>query len=338
VLTNDSSWFADLPESGETTYHKLHSPQQLEARLTELLAVPIVERDSWERVVARHVADYRRLTGHGDSVEAPSWSGGERDAEAYRIEVAAVPALAGSVGAGRQQTLTMSVRNLSGRPLSGAAEAPVRLAARWTALGDSPFEETVYAELDQVLLPGARGLASMQVTAPAQPGRYELHVTLDEVGAGLFSDRYPASGLDHQLSVAQLSGAPLQRPRTPIAASAQRAVLSAALAPTVHLGEELTVPLRVTNLGPEALFSCAPAPVMIGIRWYDALTGQLLGEAPRQVLPLVIGSGDSEQFEIRMAAPRPGLWTVRIGLVQDSSWFDEQHPLAAHTQTLLIER
>jgi hypothetical protein len=66
VFVNDTEWFRDLPDR-TATMQKVRSPEELEQRLRELLDDPYTEERTWDRIVARLVADYRQAMSETDS-------------------------------------------------------------------------------------------------------------------------------------------------------------------------------------------------------------------------------------------------------------------------------
>jgi hypothetical protein len=64
VFVNDTEWFSDLPER-TANLHKVHTPEQLEAGLRELLCDPYAEARTWERVAATLLADFRGALAQG---------------------------------------------------------------------------------------------------------------------------------------------------------------------------------------------------------------------------------------------------------------------------------
>ncbi len=60
VFVNDTEWFRDLPEH-TSNLHKLHSPEELELALRELLTDPYAESRTWDRVAGTLLADFRRV-------------------------------------------------------------------------------------------------------------------------------------------------------------------------------------------------------------------------------------------------------------------------------------
>ncbi|MGO9900659.1 MAG: hypothetical protein ACLP0J_13435 [Solirubrobacteraceae bacterium] len=58
VFVNDTEWFRDLPEQ-TAMLRKVHSPEELETSLRELLADSYAENRTWDRVAGTLLGDYR---------------------------------------------------------------------------------------------------------------------------------------------------------------------------------------------------------------------------------------------------------------------------------------
>jgi hypothetical protein len=64
VFVNDTEWFRDLPEH-TANLRKLHTPQQLEQAMREVLTDSYAEDRTWDRVAATLLADYRDALARG---------------------------------------------------------------------------------------------------------------------------------------------------------------------------------------------------------------------------------------------------------------------------------
>lgn len=90
----------------------------------------------------------------------------------------------------------------------------------------------------------------------------------------------------------------------------------------LHPGQEIKIPVRIENPGPETWVSGGRLPVMISYKWYkDADMLSIEGE--RTSLPGPIKPKQSVNVDVRVVAPlQPGDFTVRISLVQEAvAWF-----------------
>jgi anaerobic selenocysteine-containing dehydrogenase len=58
VFVNDTEWFRDLPER-TSNLRKLHTPEELELALREVLTDPYAERRTWDGVAQTLLTDYR---------------------------------------------------------------------------------------------------------------------------------------------------------------------------------------------------------------------------------------------------------------------------------------
>jgi hypothetical protein len=59
VFVNDTEWFRDLPER-TSNLRKLHTPEELELALREVLTNPYAEARTWDRVAAILLEDFQR--------------------------------------------------------------------------------------------------------------------------------------------------------------------------------------------------------------------------------------------------------------------------------------
>jgi anaerobic selenocysteine-containing dehydrogenase len=64
VFVNDTEWFRDLPDRTHNL-RKLHTPEELELALREVLAEPYAERRTWDGVACTLMADYREAFARG---------------------------------------------------------------------------------------------------------------------------------------------------------------------------------------------------------------------------------------------------------------------------------
>jgi hypothetical protein len=64
VFVNDTEWFRDLPER-TSNLRKLHSPEELEAALREVLTDTYAENRTWDRVASTLLEDFRGALERG---------------------------------------------------------------------------------------------------------------------------------------------------------------------------------------------------------------------------------------------------------------------------------
>lgn len=330
VIVNDTSWFADLPADARPHLRKVSTPAQLESEMRDVLDCELLTRDSWQRVVARHTADYLTAAGRGP-VPAPDW---QQDSAAgdCDVRIQPVPAI-GPAGQRSVQQLTFAVHNRTGRPLATDAADPVRVTARLhDETGAAVAEQR--ADLD-VIVPGARALVTVALEMP-DAGRYELHVTLTDPVRGDYDTHDPQACLRQPLNVLVLHGAPVQKPRTMISPDARATLLSVTMPAAGRRGGQLPAQITLTNAGREPLYSAAPAPVMIGYRFYDAATGNLVGEGPQIPLPAYVAAGARETVDALLSVPGPGAYLISVELVQAGEWWGSGQ-LNAHRQIVIID-
>jgi hypothetical protein len=71
VFVNDTEWFRDLPDR-TSTLRKVHTVEELETEMQQLLDDPYAEERSWDRVARSLIADYRdAVSAERRSVRAP---------------------------------------------------------------------------------------------------------------------------------------------------------------------------------------------------------------------------------------------------------------------------
>ena len=71
VFVNDTEWFRDLPER-TSNLRKLHTPDQLERAMREVLTDSYAEKRTWDRVAETLLADYRSALARGRACEPRS--------------------------------------------------------------------------------------------------------------------------------------------------------------------------------------------------------------------------------------------------------------------------
>ena len=93
----------------------------------------------------------------------------------------------------------------------------------------------------------------------------------------------------------------------------------------------LWVQCEVTNGTSQRIGSYHPAPIHLSYHWFDAAGNIAISEGLRTPLIPSLDPGNSDVYEIKVAAPRdPGDYRLRITLVQEGvRWFDELPDSAA---------
>jgi hypothetical protein len=64
VFVNDTEWFRDLPER-TANMRKLHTPEELEVAMREVLSDPYAEQRTWDRVAGTLLGDFREVLARG---------------------------------------------------------------------------------------------------------------------------------------------------------------------------------------------------------------------------------------------------------------------------------
>ena len=99
----------------------------------------------------------------------------------------------------------------------------------------------------------------------------------------------------------------------------------------------LWVRCQISNGTSRRFGSYSPAPIHLSYHWFDADGTIAVFEGLRTPLIPSIDPGNSETYEIKVAAPtEPGEYRLRITLVQEAvRWFDEL-PDSACVQDIFV--
>ncbi len=122
----------------------------------------------------------------------------------------------------------------------------------------------------------------------------------------------------------------VRRPSTEFVIAPGAAVGVDAPLPELTASTEITLDVKVENLGPSHLSSDHPRhPVNLSYRWFEG--GRLLIEGPRTPLPMSLPVGRSAQMDLDVTAPRtPGRYELQVSLVQDGyGWLGELNARAS---------
>lgn len=100
---------------------------------------------------------------------------------------------------------------------------------------------------------------------------------------------------------------------------------------TLRAGEQITVPLQLTNTGQRTWNAIGPNPVFVFYHWYSP-DGQviLIAEGLRTVLPRDVAPNETVSLNASLLAPpEPGEYVLRWDLVREELfWFSSQQPTA----------
>jgi len=109
-----------------------------------------------------------------------------------------------------------------------------------------------------------------------------------------------------------------QRPLT----SFRQILTSSTTKLSLHQGQEVTIPVRIENPGPETWPSTGQFPVTASYKWFDG-TSMLPIEGERTTLPGSVAPDKAVNVDLRVVAPnQPGSLALRITLVQEAvAWF-----------------
>jgi hypothetical protein len=122
VVCNGTTWFNEIPERG-ANFVKVDTTDEFERALQEHLGNDFIDRDSWERIAARHVADYRMLLGR----RRPLPDARELAVVAFADELIEDPRLlaawGGAFGGDDPVTLVVRTTDAEAAQLAAAVEA-----------------------------------------------------------------------------------------------------------------------------------------------------------------------------------------------------------------------
>jgi hypothetical protein len=110
------------------------------------------------------------------------------DTVACQVEIEAAPIIA--LHCGETIVRPVTVANVGAAPLATVPPYPVRLSCRWFDVHGTQIDG-VRAPLGKLLLPGDTTLVQLPITAPSEPGQYELAISLVQEQVLWFDDLNP---------------------------------------------------------------------------------------------------------------------------------------------------
>ncbi|MHB8632081.1 MAG: N-acetylmuramoyl-L-alanine amidase, partial [Candidatus Limnocylindria bacterium] len=209
---------------------------------------------------------------------------------------------------GQTMTVSATVTNDGGRPWPATGVDPVVLGFRW--IDDSTgtvTTGTTFANLPADVQPGQTVTLSIAVTAPvAASPSYTMELDLYKRNEFWFKDK----------------GIPADP--TPIGVGADyRATYQVAAVPQLQIGQTITVPVTVNNVGQGIFSATSSTPVDLGYHWYDQIGKPVVWDGLRTKLPADLLPGSSVQLQAQVQSPpNGGSYQLRFDLAQEGvAWF-----------------
>ena len=213
--------------------------------------------------------------------------------------------------AGQTITVSATVSNDGGRPWPATGVNPVVLGYRWIDGGNGTV--TVgknFTSLAADVQPGQTVTLNIPVTAPAAPSpTYTMELDLYKQNEFWFKDK----------------GIPPDP--TPIGVSADyRATYQVGAVPSIGIGQTVSVPVLVSNVGQGAFSVNTSTPVDLGYHWYDLLGKLVVWDGLRTKLPADLAPGASVQLQAQVQSPpNGGSYQLRFDLAQEGvTWFSSK--------------
>jgi hypothetical protein len=212
---------------------------------------------------------------------------------------------------GQTLTVSVTVTNDGGRVWPAGGVNPVALGYRW--IDDASGVVTVgknFATLPADIQAGQTTTLTIPVTAPLQASpSYTMELDLYKQNEFWFKDR----------------GIPPDP--TPIGVGPDyRAVYSVGAVPQMQIGQTITVPVTVSNVGQGIFSTTSSNPVDLGYHWYDPLGKLVAWDGLRTKLPADLQPGGSVLLNAQVQSPPDGgTYQLRFDLAQEGvAWFSSK--------------
>ena len=209
---------------------------------------------------------------------------------------------------GQTMTVGVTVTNDGGRPWPATGVDPVVLGYRW--IDDASGRTVVgsnFANLPADVQPGQTVTLNVAVTAPlAASPSYTMELDLYKQNEFWFKDK----------------GIPPDP--TPIGVGADyRASYVVGAVPQLQIGQTITVPVTVNNVGQGIFSATSSTPVDLGYHWYDLAGKIVVWDGLRTKLPGDLAAGKSVQLQATVQSPpNGGNYQLRFDLAQEGvAWF-----------------
>jgi hypothetical protein len=209
---------------------------------------------------------------------------------------------------GQTLTVSVTVTNDGGRVWPAAGVDPVMLGYRW--IDDASGVVTVgknFATLPTDVQLGQTVTLTIPVTAPlhASPS-YTMELDLYKQNEFWFKDK----------------GIPADPTPTGVGPD-YRASYTVGVVPQIQIGQTITVPVTVSNVGQGIFSTTSSNPVDLGYHWYDPLGKVVVWDGARTKLPADLQPGGSALLNAQIQSPPDGgIYQLRFDLAQEGiTWF-----------------
>jgi len=209
---------------------------------------------------------------------------------------------------GQTLTVSVTVQNDGGRVWPSSGVDPVVLGYRW--IDDASGVVTVgknFASLPADIQAGQTVTLTIPVTAPlAASPSYTMLLDLYKQNEFWFKDK----------------GIPADPTPTGVGPD-YRAAYSVGAVPQVQIGQTITVPVTVSNVGQGIFSTTSSNPVDLGYHWYDSLGKLVVWDGLRTKLPADLQPGGSVLVNAQVQSPPDGgTYQLRFDLAQEGiTWF-----------------
>jgi uncharacterized protein (DUF3820 family) len=212
---------------------------------------------------------------------------------------------------GQTMNVSVTVTNDGGRPWPATGVNPVVLGYRW--IDDANGRVTIgknFANLQSDVPAGQTVTLNIAVTAPlASSPSYTMELDLYKQNEFWFKDK----------------GIPADPTPTGVGAD-YRAVYQVGTVPQLQIGQTITVPVSISNVGQGLFAATGPTPVDLGYHWYDLAGKLIVWDGLRTPLPADLQPGQSVQLQARVQSPPDGgNYQLRFDLAQEGvAWFSSK--------------
>ena len=212
---------------------------------------------------------------------------------------------------GQVLTVSVTVQNDGGRPWPASGVNPVVLGYRW--IDDASGRTTIgknFATLPTDVQPGQTVTLTIAVTAPlVASSAYTMELDLYKQNEFWFKDR----------------GIPPDPTPTGVGAD-YRATYTVGAVPQMQLGQTITVPVTVNNVGQGIFSATSSTPVDLGYHWYDQIGKVVVWDGLRTKLPADLQPGQSVSLQAQVQSPPDaGTFQLRFDLAQEGvAWFSSK--------------
>jgi hypothetical protein len=209
---------------------------------------------------------------------------------------------------GQTMNVGVTVTNDGGRPWPAAGVNPVMLGYRW--IDDATGRVTVggnFSPLPSDIAAGQTVSLNIAVTAPlAASPSYTMELDLYKQNEFWFKDK----------------GIPADPTPTGVGAD-YRATYGVGLIPAIGIGQTVSVPVTINNVGQGIFSATSSTPVDLGYHWYDQAGKLVVWDGLRTKMPADLQPGASVLLQAQVQSPPDGgTYQLRFDLAQEGvAWF-----------------